>query len=95
MKTILTLYIDSDIKELAKSKNINISKTFQEFMSIELELLKKKKTISKEDEIKLLKQKLALTLEELNKKSKELTSLKNKEKEDKWEILPNGMKVRK
>lgn len=73
-KTLLNLYIDADVKARAKAKGINMSRCFNEFLSIEAEVKGDKDTIQS------LKQRLAILTSELNKKTEELEKLKLKEK---------------
>ena len=92
MKTILNLYIDGEIKSLAKSKGINMSRAFQEFLSLELEILSNKKKLSEKEEIGLLKQKLALLSAELSKKNDETEKLNKKIKEPKSRLTETGVR---
>ena len=78
-KGILTLYVDNELKELAKSKGINLSSFFNEVLGIEIEYRELKKNLTQEQEIGLLKNKVALLSGELKDKNKEIESLKKKE----------------
>lgn len=93
MKTILSLYIDGQIKELAKSKGINLSKCFEEFINLELESLENKENKTMEEEIKLLKTNLSKARATLSEKLKEITSLKKKIKPEKERYISTGIKI--
>ena len=86
MKTMLCLYINSEIKELAKSKGINLSKTFEEFLNINIELTKEK-NMTIEEENAWLKQQLALTMEKFNKANEKIKKLELKSKENEGKTI--------
>lgn len=92
MKTILSLYIDGQIKELAKSKGINLSKCFEEFINLELEALEDKKDKTKDEQIKILKSNLSKARAELSEKLEEIESLKKKIKPEKPRFVSTGIK---
>ena len=80
MKTIITLYVDAEAKANAKAKGINISQLFNEFMSVELEIIEKNKNKTDKEQIKILKMALAIQTEHFIERTKELEKLKKKEK---------------
>lgn len=72
-KGILTLYVDNELKELAKAKLINMSSFFNECLKLEVD---KKESQKKENKVKVLNNKIAMLSVELQGKTKEINKLK-------------------
>lgn len=86
-KGILTLYVDNELKILAKSKGINLSSFFNNVLNIEINNKKTKK-----DKSQRFKNKIALLIMEINKKNKEIEILKKKTNKPKY--IDTGITIR-
>ena len=82
MKTLLTLYVDVEVKAIAKAKGINLSRAFQEFLSMEIELTKSRTKLTDKELVASLKQKNAILASELVIKSELLKKVLKKKKKD-------------
>lgn len=80
-KRILSLYVDDEDINLAKSKNLNLSSWFREMLSIELKIKELPEATTKEELIIKLKSKMAQLSEQL-KISNDQLLLKDKEIKD-------------
>jgi len=78
MRTQCCLSISIETKLKAKELGINLSRSFEEFLNIDMN--KKAKKMTKDDLIKDLKHKLAVTTSKLNEKISEIEKLKKDHK---------------
>jgi septal ring factor EnvC (AmiA/AmiB activator) len=85
MKTLINLYIEGEIKALAKAKGINFSRLFNEILAVEVGLLSNKRLKTDKDiinDLKLDNSKLASEMIDIKKENdqleKEIEELKAK-----------------
>jgi len=87
-KGLLTLYVDNEIKEIAKQKGINLSSFFNNVLSVEIN----QKT-PKKDEVQKLKNKIALLTDSLKKSKKEIEKIKKEKIKAKKRYINTGISL--
>jgi|GEM_PF-5086663 len=93
-KRNLCLYVDDELINLASSRNINLSKLFNDLISIEMEFRELSDTTSKEELISKLKTRVALLTDEL-RLINEKFELCNKESQDLKKTIEEMKKTQK
>lgn len=85
MKRTLTLYVDGELVEIAKTKGINLSQLFNDILKQQLELPEsiKDDTLALQDQIKKLQHDKAIAIQQVNAKDKEIKQLKQQEQKQK------------